>query len=156
MRKPINLFARWELPSNWRANRKNRIWENGGEEITSFDLFCCSFQAVFNHSTVDFAQELHTVATAGGWNEPALSTTFWRGLRPELQVKLAWCNENVGFDTLVSMAIQLEDLLRERHLLQKGRPLTPSLPNPPPGKRLFLVTHTKTLSFRLLCVLVIP
>ena len=26
MRKPINLTARWGLPSNWHANRKNRIY----------------------------------------------------------------------------------------------------------------------------------
>ena len=25
MRKPINLIARWGLPSNWRANRKNSL-----------------------------------------------------------------------------------------------------------------------------------
>ena len=26
MRKPINLIAGWGLPSNWQANRKNRIY----------------------------------------------------------------------------------------------------------------------------------
>jgi hypothetical protein len=56
-----------------------------------------------------------------GLNEPALRTLF-RGLREEVQTELACRNDNLSFDTLIAMAILLDNLFCERRYSNRFSP----------------------------------
>ena len=66
-----------------------------------------------------YALTLWTVAVSSGWNEPALRTLLRRGLRKDVQTELACRDDTLSLDALITMAIHLDNLIREhRHLHQ--------------------------------------
>ena len=95
--------------------------------------------SVANHS-IDF----RILAIESGWDERALQGVFIRGLKEELRDELAVRDETTSLDELISLAIRLDNRLRERSERERhtppGRqtrsphhrdPLDSSLPPPP-------------------------
>lgn len=54
------------------------------------------------HSAADYALNFCTVATARGWNEPALLTAYLKGLNEDLQAELACLYDSVIRDTITA------------------------------------------------------
>lgn len=119
------------------------VWENEPHIVSSYNSFTNLFKAVFDHpvqgrgagdqllqlrqgtqTTAEYALTFRTKAAASGWNEAALLTAFRNGLRPELQKELACRDDDLSLDSLISLAIRLDHLLRERQRLPEPAPTT--------------------------------
>lgn len=82
----------------------------GREEISSYERFTTYFQFVYDHppceveacSAADYTLDFCTVATASGWNKPALLTAYSKGLSENLQAELAYCDNSVTLDNFIS------------------------------------------------------
>lgn len=58
-----------------------------------------------------YALEFCTIATGSSWNEPALKAAFWQGLNPQVLTELVCQNEQAKVNTLINLAICLDNLL---------------------------------------------
>ena len=81
-------------------------------------------------SAADYGITFRTLATDSGWNEPALISAFYDGLSDVLKDGLATVETPNDFETLVSMAIQLDNCLRERHRTQPHVQRSADVPAP--------------------------
>jgi hypothetical protein len=109
------------------------VMERGEEELGSYKGFMVLFRVVFDYppevrqggeqllqlqqgarTAAEYALTFQTVAASSGWNEPALHTLFWGGLCKEVQTELACRDDIPSFDALNTMAIRLDNLIRER------------------------------------------
>uniref|UniRef100_A0A4W6F130 CCHC-type domain-containing protein n=1 Tax=Lates calcarifer TaxID=8187 RepID=A0A4W6F130_LATCA len=86
-------------------------------------------------SVADYAVEFRILAAETGWDEPALRGIFIRGLAERLKDELAARDEPSTLDALVSLAVRLDNCLRERrrekHATSSSRPAPPA---PPPQR----------------------
>ena len=69
-------------------------------------------------SAADYAITFRTLAADSGWNEPALISAFYDGLSDLLKDGLATLETPNDLETFVSLAIQLDNRLRECHRTQ--------------------------------------
>ena len=107
------------------------IWERGEEELNSYEGFMALFKCIFDQppegreggerllqlwqgdqTAAEYALTCRTVAASNGWNYPALRTLFRRGLLEEVQTELAYRDDNLTLDTLIAIAIHLDNLLQ--------------------------------------------
>lgn len=74
-----------------------------------------------SRSVADFSVEFRTLAADSKWNDEALRGVFVKGLNESLKDELASRDEPSDLDSLVSLAIRLDNRLRERHRERAGR-----------------------------------
>lgn len=77
-----------------------------------------------SRSVADFV-EFRTLAADSKWNDEDLKGAFLNGLSEQLTDELASRDEPTNFDYLVSLAIRLDNRVRERRRERAGRPHTP-------------------------------
>lgn len=68
-----------------------------------------------NRSVADYSVEFWTLAADARWNEPALQAVFLQGLGERLQEELMLRDESRDLNSLVTLAILLDNRLRARH-----------------------------------------
>lgn len=61
------------------------------------------------------ALEFCILTAESGWNKPALKATFHRGLNVHVLVELVSQDDEAALDSLIDMAIWLDNLLQDRH-----------------------------------------
>lgn len=66
-------------------------------------------------SGVDYALEFRTVVAGSRWNEPMLKTVFRQGLNANILKEMACRDDSSTLDTLIDLAIRLDNLLSHRH-----------------------------------------
>ncbi|KAK3507486.1 hypothetical protein QTP70_026910, partial [Hemibagrus guttatus] len=87
----------------------------------------------------EYAIEFRTLAAQSGWNDVALKAVFQRSLNIELQAELACKGVDHSFSEYVTLAIQIDNLMRSTHARIKSasmrniptQPLTPSSSSTP-------------------------
>ena len=62
----------------------------------------------------DFAIEFCTLAAESGWNTEAMVTAFHQGLSNSIKDELASLELGVDLDSLIMLAIRIENRLREQ------------------------------------------
>ncbi len=107
------------------------VWDQDDCLKTSFDYFSKQIREVFeypaggrdvslqllqlrqgNRTAADYAIEFRTLAAQSGWNEVALKPVFKQGLSPMLQAEIACKDVGTDFHQLISLAIKIDNLLR--------------------------------------------
>ena len=111
---------------------------------SDFARFITEFRLVFDHpadgsdlttrlhslsqgtrSVAEYAVEFRILAAGGHWNDEALMSAFRRGLSDSIK-DLILRDRPTSLDTLIALALQVDDRLRERRLERSHR--TPSFP----------------------------
>uniref|UniRef100_A0A8C5HTM3 Gypsy retrotransposon integrase-like protein 1 n=3 Tax=Gouania willdenowi TaxID=441366 RepID=A0A8C5HTM3_GOUWI len=109
------------------------VWEKQGEICTSYSRFSADMRRVFDHpvrgrdagdrlmalrqgarSVAEYSVEFQALAATSGFNDPALQRSFYRGLSEALKDELATKEEVGSLEALISLAIRLDNRLRER------------------------------------------
>ncbi len=109
------------------------VWESQDVCCGTYTLFVEEFKWVFDHpvsgrkssrqlltlkqgsrSTADFAIEFRTIASGSGWNDEALMACFQGGLSGPILDELVTCEPATDLESLITMAIRLDNRLRER------------------------------------------
>ncbi|KAJ0069562.1 hypothetical protein NL108_008511 [Boleophthalmus pectinirostris] len=129
-----------------------------GVESVSYSEFFADFKRVFTHpdyetnaakglldlhqgnkSVADYSIQFRILAEESGWNDAALKGVFWRGLTDTLKDQLAARDETTSLEELISLAIRLDNRLRERCRERTARQVSPF-----PHSGGVLVSHTPT------------
>ncbi|RXN13472.1 Pol poly [Labeo rohita] len=114
------------------------VWKSKDACCDSYAAFEEEFKRVFDHpvsgreaskrlltlnqgsrSTADFAIEFRTIAAGSGWNDEALMVCFQGGLSEPLQDELAPREPATDLESLIAMAIRLDNRLRERRVARR-------------------------------------
>ena len=109
------------------------VWERGSAVCHNYGAFTEDMRKVFDHpvrgkeasqrllqlrqgsrSVASFAVEFRTLAAESGWNEEALQGVFQNALSSELKDRLTSWEEPTNLDHLISLAIHMDNRLRER------------------------------------------
>lgn len=109
------------------------VWESQDVCCGTYALFVEEFKRVFDHpvsgressrqlltlkqgsrSTADFAIEFRTIASSSGWNDEALMACFQGGLSGPILDELVTREPATDLESLITMAIRLDNRLRER------------------------------------------
>ncbi len=136
------------------------VWESQDVCCGTYALFVEEFKRVFDHpvsgressrqlltlkqgsrSTVDFAIEFRTIASGSGWNDEALMACFQGGLSGSILDELVTREPATDLESLITMAIRLDNRLREREsqpvakrlrpdCLETGNPILHAFPYP--------------------------
>ncbi len=107
------------------------VWDQDDCLRPSFDYFSKQIRYVFeypaggrdvslqllqlrqgNRTAADYAIEFRTLAAQSGWNEVALKPVFKQGLSPMLQAEIACKDLGTDFHQLITIAIKIDNLLR--------------------------------------------
>ena len=83
-------------------------------------------------SVADFSVDFRILAADAGWDEPALRGVFVNALSEQMKDELAARDDSTDFDSLVTLAIKLDNRLRERRRERTARPPSSRLPPTPP------------------------
>lgn len=75
--------------------------------------------------------EFRTIETESSWNEFTLKAVFRKGLNENICTKMACLDDEASLDSLIDLAIQLDNLLRDRGLVLLPCLSQPELPPPP-------------------------
>ncbi|KAK3526056.1 hypothetical protein QTP70_014676 [Hemibagrus guttatus] len=129
------------------------VWETDRLFQTSYTYFVKQLRDVFEYPAggkdvstrllqlsqgrrlaAEYAIEFRTLAAQSGWNDVALKAVFQRILNIELQAELACKGVDHSFSEYVTLAIQVDNLMRSTHAQIKSasmrniptQPLTPS------------------------------
>lgn len=70
----------------------------------------------------DYSIEFRLLAAGSGWNDSALRGVFLQGLSEQLKDELAVKNESASLDSLISLAVRLDNWLRERRRERSSQP----------------------------------
>ena len=124
------------------------LWEGSPGLFSSCSEFVGEFKKVFDHSVqtreaasqllslrqgsrsvADYSIDFRVLAASSGWNDFALRGAFFKGLSEQLKDELAVRDETATLDSLISLAVKLDNRLRERRR-EKGNqpPVNRSLP----------------------------
>lgn len=109
------------------------LWEQESPILSSFDNFTGELCRIFDHprqgqeaakrllslvqgsrSVADFSIDFRIAASESGWGELELKGVFLRGLSSELKDELASRDEPDSLESLISLAICIDNRLRER------------------------------------------
>ncbi|KAG1928582.1 retrotransposable element [Pimephales promelas] len=109
------------------------VWRPEGNTFARFQEFIQQFRQVFEHTTekgdaadqllnltqgketaADYALTFRTLAAQTNWVEDTLKTLFRRGLTNELQSELACRDEGKTLNEYITLAIQVDNLMRSR------------------------------------------
>ena len=132
------------------------LWEQGSSILSSFDNFSHELCRIFDHprqgqesakrlfslvqgsrSVADFSIDFRIAASESGWGELELRGVFLKNLSSELKDELASRDEPDSLESLISLAIRIDNRLRERRR-EKVQASFPSVreaasPVPPPA-----------------------
>ena len=116
------------------------VFTNQRTEGYSFDEFSSRLKTVFDHpdhagnaskrllklrqgtsSVADYSIEFWTLAADSKWNDEALQGAFVNGLSDPVKDELAVRDEPTNLHSLVSLAIKIDNRLRERRRDRSGR-----------------------------------
>lgn len=118
------------------------VWEAEDETFSSFERFLGLFHQVFEHCpegeaseqlltlsqanrhTAVYVLEFLTPAAGREWNKPVLKAAFRWGLNEEILTKISCCDELLSLDSLIDLAIRLDNLLWRRPALL-NQPMLP-------------------------------
>lgn len=109
------------------------IWQNNSDIRVDYKKFVAELKKVFDHpvqgkeaskrlltirqssrSVAEYSVEFRTVAAEAGWDDIALQTVFVNGLNDQLKDELALKDDLDNLDSIISMAIKLDNRIRER------------------------------------------
>ncbi len=109
------------------------LWERQSPLTTSSDLFISEMRKVFHHpvsgaevdhrllqltqgrrSVAEFAIEFRTLAAESEWDQRALKAAFHRALSHELKDELAYRDPAPDLESLIDVAIRLDNRIRDR------------------------------------------
>uniref|UniRef100_A0A673JX42 DUF4939 domain-containing protein n=1 Tax=Sinocyclocheilus rhinocerous TaxID=307959 RepID=A0A673JX42_9TELE len=74
-----------------------------------------------NRSAAEFAIEFRTLAAQSGWNDVALKAMFHKSLNCDLQAELACKGEESSFSDFVTLAIRIDNLMRQAPKRRSGK-----------------------------------
>lgn len=116
------------------------VWESQSNLCNSYPEFAEEMKKVFHHpvsgrdatkrllslrqgsrSVAEYSVEFRTLAAEAGWNDTALQGVFQTGLTDSVKDELAVRDESANLDELVSLAIRLDNRLRERRRERASR-----------------------------------
>ena len=119
------------------------VWERDSAVCNDYSAFTDEMRKVFDHpvrgreasqrllqlrqgsrSVASFAVEFRTLAAESGWDEEALQGVFQNALSSELKDSLISWEEPTGLDHLISLAIHMDNRLRERRRERSAHPFT--------------------------------
>uniref|UniRef100_A0A672H822 CCHC-type domain-containing protein n=1 Tax=Salarias fasciatus TaxID=181472 RepID=A0A672H822_SALFA len=122
------------------------VWENQSPVCQTYQAFTLEMKKIFDHpvrgreagdrltiirqgsrSVAEFAIEFRILAAECGWNDQALQRVFYRRLQDSLKDELARRDPSPDLDHLISLAIQIDNRIRERqreHFLQPHPPVS--------------------------------
>lgn len=72
--------------------------------------------------------KFHILTCGSGWNKSALKSAFHHGLNAESLTKITFRDENMSLDSLIDLAIHLDNLLRYRCFQCPKNPLLEPTP----------------------------
>ncbi|KAK3556180.1 hypothetical protein QTP70_005583 [Hemibagrus guttatus] len=123
------------------------LWTQHHPAVTSLSSFLEHFQEVFGTpagdssigerlcrlrqgalTVSDFALQFRTLASASGWNEQALITTYRQGLNPSIRLHLAAYEDSIGLEKFIQLSIRVAtrmQLCLEEHQDQLLPPAAP-------------------------------
>ena len=123
---------------------------NSNQPLTmlTFNDFVSKMKAVFDHpdhsgdaakrllsirqgskSVADFSVDFRILAADAGWCDQSLRGVFTNALSEQMKDELASRDESTDFESLVSLAIKLDNRLRERRREKVSRPRSHSSPS---------------------------
>ncbi len=127
------------------------LWESRSGVLDSYGLFCAELRKVFDHpvqgqeaskrllslrqgssSVATYSVDFRILSAESGWEEVALRGVFVQGLSEELKDELATRDEPDSLEELISLAIKIDNRLRERARERSRRPKTLATPTPSP------------------------
>ncbi|KAK3563138.1 hypothetical protein QTP86_016376, partial [Hemibagrus guttatus] len=79
----------------------------------------------------NFALQFRTLATASGWNEQALITTYHQGLNPRIRLHLTAYEDSIGLEKFIQLSIRVATRMQlcfEEHQDQSLSPAAPRRP----------------------------
>lgn len=116
----------------------NSLWEAQSPVLASFATFTDEMKKVFDQpfrnmglahqllslrqkaqSVAEFSIEFRILASESGWNELALKSAFLRGLSNEMRDQLATWDEPDSLESLINLAIRIDNRLWERRKERK-------------------------------------
>ncbi len=119
----------------------NSLWEAQSPLLASFETFATEMKKVFDHpfrnltsahrllslhqgnqSVAEFSIEFRILAAESGWDDLALKSAFLKGLSEEVQDQLATRDEPDSLESLINLAIRIDNRLRERRRARRGLP----------------------------------
>nr|CBN80957.1 Gag-protease [Dicentrarchus labrax] len=129
------------LLSRKAAQWATALWEKHSPICDTFQRFSDELRNVFDHpvqgkeaakhllnlrqgsgSVAEYSVEFRVLAAESGWGEEALQTIFVHGLSEFMKDELAARDSAASLDELISLAIRLDNRLRERRREKWGRP----------------------------------
>ncbi len=83
-----------------------------------------------NRTAAEYAIEFRTLAAQSGWNDVSLKAMFHRSLNTELQTELACKGEDSSFAEFVTLAIKIDNLMRQapKHKGSRGNQSNSRIP----------------------------
>jgi len=119
------------------------LWEKRSPVTTTYAAFSAEMRRVFGHpvrgqdaserllsfrqamhSVAEFSVEFRTLSLESGWNNESLQAVFSQGLNDAIEDELGSYPEPPDLEGLVSLAIHIDNRLRERRREKQRRPLT--------------------------------
>ncbi|KAI3360881.1 hypothetical protein L3Q82_012889, partial [Scortum barcoo] len=123
------------------------LWQANSPVLQSFDSFIAEMKKVFDHpvqgqeavkrlldlrqgsqSVAAYSVDFRILAAASGWDSLALKGIFYKGLAEKIKDKLSLRDEPDSLDSLISLAIRIDNRPRERQR-ERGT-LMPKLAQP--------------------------
>lgn len=120
------------------------VWEEQSKLCFDYDDFTQEMKKVFDHpvrgkdaarhllslqqgsrSVAEFAIEFRTLAAESGWNDEALQGVFQNALSDNLKDELVSREEPGSLDQLISLAIRVDNRLRERRRERSSKSQVP-------------------------------
>ncbi|KAJ0055221.1 hypothetical protein NL108_012724 [Boleophthalmus pectinirostris] len=118
-------------------------WESNSDIFRSFSAFSNEMKKLFDHpvkgkeaakrllalnqgssSVAQYAIDFRILAHESGWDDIALQSVFLKGLSDNVKDELAARDETSSLEELISLAIRLDNRLRERRRERGSRQLT--------------------------------
>ncbi|KAI2660046.1 Retrotransposon-derived protein PEG10 [Labeo rohita] len=144
------------------------VWRLDRPTFPSFTAFLQQFQGVFQPSSesgeageeimalrqgrrtaADYALTFRTLAAQSGWNDGPLKLHYRKGLNPDLQIELAYRDENLTLDQYIDLSIRVDNVMRAR---RSSRPVSamqlPAAPHEAAAEPMQLGTTKLTLEER--------
>lgn len=128
------------------------VWNAQSPFCSSYSEFEEEFKRVFDHpisgreaskrllslqqgtrSAAEYAIHFRTIAAGSGWNNESLMVCFQNGLSETLQDELATREPTHNLESLIDLAVRLDNRLRERNLSRQSV-LTPPVTSLPTEK----------------------
>ncbi|RXN12720.1 retrotransposon-derived PEG10 isoform 1 [Labeo rohita] len=83
-----------------------------------------------HRTAAEFAIKFRTLAAQSGWNDVSLKAMFYNSLHPDLQTELACGRDDSSFSEFVSVAIKIDNLMRQAPRRRNDKGNSRHLPAP--------------------------